>query len=76
MVMPNFTKDQQQQIAQLQTVTKFIKAEVHTEGDTVSIRLLTDNEQAKQALPQIQKAMVHSIAGTLYTLFGVEGKII
>lgn len=76
MMFPAITKEQQQQIENLQETTKFIKAEVHTEGDTVSIKLLTDNEQAKAAIPQLQKAMVTSIATTLYQFFGVEGKIV
>lgn len=76
MVMPGITADQQKAIAQMQETTKFIRAEVHTEGDIVTVKLLTDNEQAKAAIPQLQKAMVGSIAQTLYQFFGVEGKII
>lgn len=76
MVMPGITVEQQKAIAQLQETTKLIKAEVHTEGDTVSIKLLADNPQAEAAIPQIQAALVTSIAQTLYQFFGVEGKII
>ena len=76
MVMPNLTTEQQQQIAQMQTLTKFIRAEVHTENDTVSVKLLTNNQQAKETIPKIQEAMVSSIANILYTLFGIEGKIL
>ena len=76
MVMPTFTKEQQENLAKIQTLTKFVTAEVHTEDNITSIKLLTTNEEAKAAIPPIQAALVKSVAQVLSMFFSIEGKIV
>lgn len=76
MVMPTMTPEQTANIAKIQELTKHISARVVKSADgSIAISFITDNEQAKAILPQIQTALVSSIANVLHMMFGITGSV-
>lgn len=79
MVMNPLTMLNPEQVKMLEEVQKFtkdIKAVIKKEGDSgFTVILNTDNDQAKQYLPQIRESMINSLAQTLYTFFNITGKV-
>lgn len=70
------SEEQQKMLAEVQKFTKDIKCVVKKEGDnSFTVTLNTDNAQAKEYLPQIRTSMITSLAQTLYTFFGITGKV-
>lgn len=68
--------EQQKVLVEVQKFTKDIKAVVKKEGDDIFIvSLNTDNAEAQQYLPQIRTSLINSIAQTLYTFFGIQGRV-
>ncbi len=68
--------EQAKMLEEVQKFTKDIKTVIKKEGDnSFTVTLITDNEEAKQYLSQIRGSMISSLAQTLYTFFGVTGKI-
>lgn len=70
------SENQRKLLLEVQKFTKDINAVIHKEGDnSFSVTLNTDNDQAKQYLPQIRESMINSLAQTLYTFFNITGKV-
>ena len=68
--------EQQKLLTEVQKFTKDIKAVIKKEEDSgFTVILNTNNPQAKQYLPQIRESMINSLAQTLYTFFGITGKV-
>lgn len=68
--------EQQKLLEEVQKFTKDIKATVKKEGgNSFTVTLNTENTEAQQYLPQIRESMITSLAQTLYTFFGITGKI-
>lgn len=67
--------EQQKFLVEVQKFTKDIMAVVRWEGNTTTVTLSTSNPQAESYLPQIQQALISSIAQTLYVMFGVKGRV-
>lgn len=68
------TPQQQEALERVQAVSQNINAEIKTSGDQLQVWLKTDDPQAAQLIPQIQEALVNSIAGTLYQMFNISGR--
>lgn len=70
-----FLSPQQQEVLEkIQAISQNINAQIKTSDNEVQISLKTDNPEAAQLVPQIQEALVNSIAQTLYQMFNITGK--
>jgi len=69
------TKEQQEQLAEIQKHTKFITAEILQEGNKLTVELVTDNADAARAIPQIQTSMIDSLASCLQVMFAITGRV-
>lgn len=68
--------EQQKLLEEVQKYTKDVKAVIKKEGEnSFTVTLITDNPEAQQYLSQIRKSMITSLAQTLYTFFGITGRI-
>ena len=68
------TPQQQEVLQRIQAVSKNINAEIKTSDNQLQVWLKTDNPEAAQLVPQIQEALVNSIANTLYQMFNISGQ--
>jgi hypothetical protein len=68
------TPQQQEVLQRIQAVSKNINAEIKTSDNQLQVWLKTDNPEAAQLVPQIQEALVNSIANTLYQMFNITGQ--
>jgi len=68
------TPQQQEVLQRIQAVSKNINAEIKTSDNQLQVWLKTDNPEAAQLVPQIQEALVSSIANTLYQMFNIIGQ--
>jgi len=73
--MGMLSKEQQAQLVEIQKYTKFITAKIVQEGNTLTITLNTDNLEAVKGIPQIQAAMIDSVASCLFSLFQIQGTV-
>lgn len=65
---------QQEMLKKIQAVSQHIKAQIKTSDNELQVSLKTENPEAVQLVPQIQEALVNSIAQTLYQMFNIEGE--
>lgn len=68
------TPQQQEALKRIQAVSQNISAQIKTSDNQLQVWLKTDDPEAAQLLPQIQEALVNSIAGTLYQMFNISGE--
>jgi len=68
------TPQQQEVLQRIQAVSKNINAEIRTSDNQLQVWLKTDNPEAAPLVPQIQEALVNSIANTLYQMFNITGQ--
>jgi len=69
------TPEQMEMVAKIQEHTDSIKALVVRHKGVITITLSTQNEEAKEYVPQVQDALIKSIAQSLQILFGITGTI-
>jgi len=76
MVNPlSFLNPQQQEVLKrVQLVSQNINTQIRIVDNEVRVSLKTDDPEAAQLLPQIQEALVNSIANTLYQMFNISGE--
>jgi len=68
------TPQQQEQLANMQALTKKINYVIHTEGNLVEITLKTEDPEAAELIPQLQEGVVTSVTQMLYQLFSMAGE--
>jgi len=74
--MTMLNPEQQKMLVEVQKYTKDIKATIKKEGgNSFILTLNTTNPEAQRYLPQIRESMINSLAQSLYTLFGIQGRI-
>lgn len=73
--MSMMTPEQLKMVAQIQEHTNSIKALVVRHKGVITITLSTQSEEAKEYIPQVQEALIKSIAQSLQVLFGITGTI-
>ena len=68
--------EQQKFLTEVQKFTKDIHATVvKRDGNGITVTLTASNPQAEPYLPQIQNALISSIAQMLYTMFNIQGRV-
>lgn len=72
--MAFMTPQQQETLKKIQEVSKNISAQIKTSDNQLQVWLKTDDPEAAKILPQIEEALVNSIAGTLYQMFAISGE--
>ena len=68
------TPQQQEQLVNMQVLTKKISYIIHTEDDLVGITLKTEDAEAANLIPQLQEGIVTSVTQMLYQLFSMAGE--
>lgn len=68
------TPQQQETLKKIQEISKNISAQIKISDNHLQVWLKTDDPEALKLLPQIQEALVNSIAGTLYQMFDISGE--
>jgi len=67
-----------QKLAQVQQVSQYIKGEIvidYNDG-TVTIKMLSDNQQAVQMIPGLLGQFAEGLAVQLQSFFAIKGEII
>lgn len=76
MVMPTMSAEQTANLAKIQELTKHISARVHkSENGGIEITFITESEEARAILPQIQESLVSSVANVLHLMFAIPGRV-
>ena len=73
--MSMMTPEQMKMVAQIQAHTNSIKALVVRRKGVLTVTLSTQEDEAKEYIPQVQDALIKSIAQSLQVLFGITGTI-
>jgi len=74
--MTMMTPEQQRLLTEVQKYTKDIKAIIKREGNNgLTVILSTNNPQAEPYLSQIRGSLISSLATTLWTFFGITGRV-
>ena len=68
------TPQQQEQLVNMQVLTKKISYIIHTEDNLVGITLKTEDAEAAKLIPQLQEGIVTSVTQMLYQLFSMAGE--
>ena len=68
------TPQQQEQLVNMQELTKKISYIIHSEDNLVTITLRTDDPEAAKLIPQLQEGVVTSVTQMLYQIFSMEGE--
>ena len=68
------TPQQQEQLVNMQALTKKISYIIHFEGNLVGITLKTEDAEAAELIPQLQEGIVTSVTQMLYQLFSMAGE--
>ena len=68
------TPQQQETLKKIQAVSQHINAQIKSSDNELQVSLKTENPEAAQLVPQIQEALVNSIAQTLYQMFNITGE--
>ena len=68
------TPQQQEQLVNMQVLTKKISYIIHTEDDLVGITLKTEDAEAANLIPQLQEGVITSVTQVLYQLFSMAGE--
>lgn len=61
-------------LQRVQQVSRNIKVEITTSDRELGLQFVTEDPEAAQLIPQIQEALVTSIANTLYQMFNISGR--
>ena len=68
------TPQQQEQLTNMQELTKKISYVIHTDEKLVTITLKTDDPEAAKLIPELQEGVVTSVTQMLYQVFSMEGE--
>lgn len=72
--MAFMSPQQLETLKKIQEVSKNISAQIKTSDNQLQVWLKTDDPEAAKLIPQIQEALVNSIASTLYQMFAISGE--